>query len=68
VPVLFQRDVVLPGLAKWQPYLFGFGMIGFTLFMMGAGTLASRGATGTSRSPTPCSIPVPGGGVSDAPV
>jgi cytochrome c oxidase subunit 1 len=39
VPVLFQRDVVLPGLAKWQPYLFGFGMIGFTLFMMGAGTL-----------------------------
>ena len=39
VPVLFRRDVVLPGLAKWQPYLFGFGMIGFTLFMMGAGTL-----------------------------
>jgi cytochrome c oxidase subunit 1 len=39
VPVLFQRDVILPGLAKWQPYLFGFGMIGFTLFMMGAGTL-----------------------------
>ena len=39
VPVLFRREIVLPGLAKWQPYLFGFGIIGFTLFMMGAGTL-----------------------------
>jgi cytochrome c oxidase subunit 1 len=39
VPVLFRRDVVLPGLAKWQPYLFGLGMCGFAVFMMGAGTL-----------------------------
>ncbi|MEK7735178.1 MAG: cbb3-type cytochrome c oxidase subunit I, partial [Pseudomonadota bacterium] len=39
VPVLFRRDIVLPKLASWQPYLFGIGMTGFSLFMMGAGTL-----------------------------
>src|SRR3990172_2720638 len=39
VPVLFRREVVLPGLAKWQPYLFGIGVSGVSLFLMGAGTL-----------------------------
>jgi cytochrome c oxidase subunit 1 len=39
IPVLFRREVVMPGLAKWQPYLFGFGMGVFTLAMMAAGTL-----------------------------
>jgi len=39
IPVLFRRQVFLPGLAKWQPYLFGIGMGVFTLVMMGAGTL-----------------------------
>jgi cytochrome c oxidase subunit 1 len=39
IPVLFRREVVMPGLAKWQPYLFGFGMAVFVLAMMGAGTL-----------------------------
>jgi cytochrome c oxidase subunit I len=39
IPTLFQREVINPGLAKWQPYLFGFGMGVFTLAMMGAGTL-----------------------------
>ena len=39
IPVLFRRQVVMPGLAKWQPYLFGGGMAVFTLAMMGAGTL-----------------------------
>jgi cytochrome c oxidase subunit 1 len=39
IPVLFQRELMFPGLAKWQPYLFGLGMAGFSLFMMGAGTL-----------------------------
>ena len=39
VPVLFRRDIVWPRLAKWQPYLFGVGMSGVSLFMMGAGTL-----------------------------
>ncbi len=39
IPVLFRREVMFPRLAKWQPYLFGIGMSGFCLFMMGAGTL-----------------------------
>jgi cytochrome c oxidase subunit 1 len=39
IPALFQREVMFPRLAQWQPYLFGIGMAGFALFMMGAGTL-----------------------------
>jgi cytochrome c oxidase subunit 1 len=39
IPVLFRRQVFLPGLAKWQPYIFGIGMMVFSLVMMGAGTL-----------------------------
>jgi cytochrome c oxidase subunit 1 len=39
IPSLFKREVAFPGLAKWQPYLFGFGMYAFVLVMMGAGTL-----------------------------
>ena len=39
IPVLFKREMILPGLAKWQPYLFGLSMYFFCLVMMGAGTL-----------------------------
>jgi cytochrome c oxidase subunit 1 len=39
IPVLFRKQVFLPGLAKWQPYLFGGGMAGVSLLLMGAGTL-----------------------------
>ncbi len=39
LPLIFQRKVILPGLAKWQPYLFAIGVSGISLFMMGAGTL-----------------------------
>jgi cytochrome c oxidase subunit 1 len=39
VPVLFRRELVWKGLANWQPYLFGLGMSGVSLFLMGAGTL-----------------------------
>jgi cytochrome c oxidase subunit I len=39
LPTLFNREIILPGLAKWQPYLFGGGMGVFCLAMMGAGTL-----------------------------
>jgi cytochrome c oxidase subunit 1 len=39
LPTLFNREVIMPGLAKWQPYLFGLGMSVFVLAMMGAGTL-----------------------------
>jgi cytochrome c oxidase subunit 1 len=39
LPLIFQREIVWPGLAKIQPYLFGIGAAGISLFMMGAGTL-----------------------------
>ena len=39
LPTLFNRELILPGLAKIQPYLFGFSMYFFCLVMMGAGTL-----------------------------
>ena len=39
IPVLFRREMINPGLAKIQPYLFGFAMYFFCLVMMGAGTL-----------------------------
>lgn len=39
VPLIFQREIIWPRLAKWQPYLFGIGAAGISLFMMGAGTL-----------------------------
>ncbi len=39
LPLVFRREVVLPKLAKIQPYLFGIGAAGISLFMMGAGTL-----------------------------
>jgi cytochrome c oxidase subunit 1 len=39
IPVLFRRQVFLPGLAKWQPYIFGLSMMVFSMVMMGAGTL-----------------------------
>src|SRR3989338_1148670 len=43
VPVLFRRDIILNGLSKFQPYLFGLGTAGLSLFMMGAGTLGEIG-------------------------
>ena len=39
IPVLFKREIINPGLARIQPYLFGFSMYFFSLVMMGAGTL-----------------------------
>jgi cytochrome c oxidase subunit 1 len=39
LPLIFQREVIWPGLARIQPYLFGLGAAGISLFMMGAGTL-----------------------------
>jgi cytochrome c oxidase subunit 1 len=39
LPLIFQREIIWPRLAKWQPYLFGIGAGGISLFMMGAGTL-----------------------------
>jgi cytochrome c oxidase subunit 1 len=39
VPLIFQKEIMFPKLAQWQPYLFGIGMLGVSMFMMGAGTL-----------------------------
>ncbi len=39
VPLIFQRQLIMKKLAMWQPYLFGFGVMGLSVFMMGAGTL-----------------------------
>jgi cytochrome c oxidase subunit 1 len=39
LPLIFQREVIWPQLARIQPYLFGIGAAGISLFMMGAGTL-----------------------------
>jgi cytochrome c oxidase subunit 1 len=39
VPLIFQREIIWPGLARIQPYLFGLGAAGISIFMMGAGTL-----------------------------
>ncbi len=39
IPVLFRREMINPGLARLQPYLFGLSMYFFCLVMMAAGTL-----------------------------
>jgi cytochrome c oxidase subunit 1 len=39
VPLIFQRQIIWPGLAKLQIYIFAIGAAGISLFMMGAGTL-----------------------------
>jgi cytochrome c oxidase subunit 1 len=39
IPVVFQRKIALPGVAKWQPYVFSLGVWVFSIAMMGAGTL-----------------------------
>ena len=39
IPVLFRRQIIMPWLARLQPYLFGGGMTILVLFMLGAGTL-----------------------------
>jgi cytochrome c oxidase subunit 1 len=39
VPLVFRKEIMFPGMARWQPYLFGLGAMGISFFMMGAGTL-----------------------------
>lgn len=39
VPMIFRRELVLKKWAMVQPYLFGIGVAGISVFMMGAGTL-----------------------------
>jgi len=39
IPVLFRRELIMPKVAQYQPYVFGLGMSILALFMMAAGTL-----------------------------
>ena len=39
IPVVFQRKLALTGVAKLQPYVFSLGAWGFSISLMGAGTL-----------------------------
>ncbi|MGD8310575.1 MAG: cbb3-type cytochrome c oxidase subunit I [Chromatiales bacterium] len=39
VPLIFRRELIMKKLARWQPYMFGIGVMGISVFMMGAGTL-----------------------------
>jgi cytochrome c oxidase subunit 1 len=39
VPLIFRRELMFRKLAQWQPYIFGIGVAGISMFMMGAGTL-----------------------------
>jgi cytochrome c oxidase subunit 1 len=39
VPLIFQREIIWPKLARLQPYIYAIGVAGISLFMMGAGTL-----------------------------
>jgi cytochrome c oxidase subunit 1 len=60
VPLIFQREIVLPGLARIQPYVFGIGAAGISVFMMGAGTLGvSRRHWDITFSDAPLSFDYP---------
>ncbi len=39
IPLIFRRELAMRKLAQWQPYVFGIGVAGISVFMMGAGTL-----------------------------
>jgi len=39
VPLIFRRELKFMAIAKLQPYVFGIGVAGISVFMMGAGTL-----------------------------
>src|SRR3990170_2229175 len=61
VPLIFRREIVLPALARWQPYLFAIGVAGISLFMMGAGTLGvSRRHWDITFSDAPMTFDYPG--------
>ena len=63
IPMLFRRELMFPGLAKWQPYLFGLGMCGFVAVhdgrryagraapALGHGLRRQRAAATSSRAP-----------------
>lgn len=61
IPLIFRKEVMFPTLAKWQPYLFGIGVAGISLFMMGAGTIGiARRHWDITFSDAPLTVDVPG--------
>ena len=48
IPLIFRREVVMKKVAQWQPYVFGLGVAGISMFMMGAGTLGVARRHGAS--------------------
>ena len=60
VPLIFRREIIWPKVAQWQPYMFGLGVTGISLFMMGAGTLGvSRRHWDMTFSDAPLNFDVP---------
>lgn len=60
IPLIFQKEIRFKTMAKWQPYLFGIGVGGISLFMMGAGTLGvSRRHWDMAFSDAPLSFDYP---------
>ncbi len=39
VPIIFRRELIFKKLCSMQPYIFSLGMVGVSMFMMGAGTM-----------------------------
>ena len=61
VPLIFRREIMFKKLAQWQPYVFGLGVAGISLFMMGAGTLGvSRRHWDITFSDAPVAFDYPG--------
>ena len=61
VPLVFRREIMFKKLAQWQPYVFGLGVAGISLFMMGAGTLGvSRRHWDITFSDAPVAFDYPG--------
>lgn len=61
VPLIFRREIMFKKVAQWQPYVFGLGVAGTSLFMMGAGTLGvSRRHWDITFSDAPVAFDYPG--------
>ncbi len=61
VPLIFRREIMFKKVAQWQPYVFGLGVAGISLFMMGAGTLGvSRRHWDITFSDAPVTFDYPG--------
>lgn len=39
INLIFRKEIIWPKVAQYQPYVFGLGVMGISVFMMGAGTL-----------------------------